>query len=72
VIDCGDGVARQLVSAGILLPTLRHVFIAHQHSDHNADYGNLVLLAWTAPGPGVIASRPAARGPCTFSTGRSS
>jgi ribonuclease BN (tRNA processing enzyme) len=48
VVDCGDGVARQLVSAGILLATLRHVFITHQHSDHNADYGNLVLLAWTA------------------------
>ena len=26
--------------------TLRHVFITHHHSDHNADYGNLLLLAW--------------------------
>src|SRR4051794_11867260 len=48
VIDCGDGVARQLVSAGIRLPQLRHVLLTHQHSDHNADYGNLLLLAWTA------------------------
>jgi ribonuclease BN (tRNA processing enzyme) len=48
VIDCGDGVARQLVSAGVPLPQLRHVFITHHHSDHNADYGNLLLLAWTA------------------------
>lgn len=48
VIDCGDGVARQLVSAGVPLTTLRHVFITHQHSDHNADYGNLIWLAWTA------------------------
>jgi ribonuclease BN (tRNA processing enzyme) len=24
------------------------VFITHQHSDHNADYGNLIWLAWTA------------------------
>jgi ribonuclease BN (tRNA processing enzyme) len=48
VVDCGDGVARQLVSAGVPLATLRHVFITHQHSDHNADYGNLLLLAWTA------------------------
>jgi len=46
VVDCGDGVARQLVSAGVALPTLRHVFLTHQHSDHNADYGNLLLLAW--------------------------
>src|SRR5688572_5041927 len=48
VIDCGDGVARQLVFAGIRLAQLRHIFLTHQHSDHNADYGNLLLLAWTA------------------------
>ena len=46
VVDCGDGVARQLAAAGIPLTTLRHVFITHQHSDHNADYGNLIQLAW--------------------------
>ena len=48
VIDCGNGVARQLVSAGLSLPKLRHVFITHQHSDHNADYGNLLLLSWAS------------------------
>ena len=48
VVDCGDGVARQLVLAGVPLPALRHVFITHHHSDHNADYGNLIWLAWTA------------------------
>jgi ribonuclease BN (tRNA processing enzyme) len=48
VVDCGDGVARQLVLAGVPLPTLRHIFLTHHHSDHNADYGNLILLAWTA------------------------
>jgi ribonuclease BN (tRNA processing enzyme) len=48
VIDCGDGVARQLAFAGVPLPSLRHVFITHQHSDHTADYGNLIQLAWTA------------------------
>ena len=48
VIDCGDGVARQLAFAGVPLASLRHVFITHQHSDHNADYGNLIWLAWTA------------------------
>jgi ribonuclease BN (tRNA processing enzyme) len=48
VIDCGDGVARQLAFAGVPLPGVRHVFITHQHSDHNADYGNLLWLAWTA------------------------
>jgi ribonuclease BN (tRNA processing enzyme) len=48
VVDCGDGVARQLVSAGVALPALRHIFITHHHSDHNADYGNLILLAWAS------------------------
>ena len=48
VIDCGDGVARQLVFAGVPLASLRHIFITHQHSDHTADYGNLMWLAWTA------------------------
>ena len=48
VVDCGDGVARQLVLAGVPLSSLRHIFITHHHSDHNADYGNLIWLSWTA------------------------
>jgi ribonuclease BN (tRNA processing enzyme) len=48
VVDCGDGVARQLVAAGVPLATIRHIFITHHHSDHNADYGNLLLLAGTS------------------------
>ena len=48
VVDCGDGVARQLALADIPLTSVRHLFITHQHSDHNADYGNLMLLAWAA------------------------
>lgn len=47
VIDCGEGVARQLVLAGVPLRALRATFITHHHSDHNADYGNLLLIAWT-------------------------
>lgn len=46
VIDCGNGVARQMALAGLSLASIRSVFITHQHSDHNADYGNLLLLAW--------------------------
>lgn len=33
VIDCGDGVARQLVFANVPLPRVRHIFLTHQHSD---------------------------------------
>ena len=46
VVDCGSGVADKLVLAGVPLPSLRHVFITHHHSDHVLDYGNLLLLAW--------------------------
>lgn len=59
VIDCGDGVARQLVQAGVALNTIRGVFITHHHSDHNADYGNLLLLAWA----GNLAQRVDTYGP---------
>lgn len=45
LVDCGNGVARQMVLAGVFR-TLRHVFITHHHSDHNADYGTLLLLEW--------------------------
>src|SRR3954470_7286500 len=48
IVDCGNGVARQLAFAGVPLDKLRHVFLTHHHSDHNADYGNLILLGWTA------------------------
>jgi ribonuclease BN (tRNA processing enzyme) len=48
VVDCGDGVARQLVAAGVNPRNLRKVFVTHHHSDHNADYGNLLLLAWAS------------------------
>jgi len=46
VIDCGVGVATHLALADIRLSSLRHVFITHQHSDHNAEYGPLLLTAW--------------------------
>jgi ribonuclease BN (tRNA processing enzyme) len=48
VIDCGYGVARQLVMANVPLAKLRHIFLTHHHSDHNLDYGNLLYLSWYA------------------------
>lgn len=45
LVDCGNGVARQMTLAGVFR-TLRHIFITHHHSDHNADYGTLLLLEW--------------------------
>jgi ribonuclease BN (tRNA processing enzyme) len=48
VVDCGDGVARQMQLAGLPLRQLRHVFITHHHSDHNIDLGALLQLAWVS------------------------
>lgn len=59
VVDCGNGVARQMVLAGLDLGAIRHVFITHHHSDHNADYGTLLLLAWATN----LRSRVASWGP---------
>jgi ribonuclease BN (tRNA processing enzyme) len=48
LVDCGDGVARQLALAKLPIQRLRAIFITHQHSDHNAGYGPLFLLGWAA------------------------
>lgn len=47
IVDCGNGVARQLVLAGVPLISIRQIFLTHLHSDHAADYGTLLLLAWS-------------------------
>lgn len=46
VIDAPDGVASRLVQAGMNLATLKNVFITHNHSDHEAGLGALLILAW--------------------------
>jgi len=48
LIDCGYGVSRQLISAGITLNRLRYIFITHHHSDHNLEYGPLLYITWAA------------------------
>ena len=48
VIDCGMGVSRQLVTAGVPIPSVKYIFISHHHSDHNLEYGNLFYNAWAA------------------------
>jgi ribonuclease BN (tRNA processing enzyme) len=54
VVDCGGGVSRQLVFAGVHLATLKHIFITHHHSDHNLEYGNLTYNAWVSGFKGRI------------------
>lgn len=48
VFDCGEGVARQLALAKIPLSSVKHLFITHHHSDHTADYGNLLSSVWVS------------------------
>jgi ribonuclease BN (tRNA processing enzyme) len=48
LIDCGMGVSRQLVAAGVPIQSVKYIFISHHHSDHNLEYGNVVYNAWAA------------------------
>lgn len=48
VVDCGLGVSRGLVEAGMALPDLDLVLITHLHSDHVLELGPLLHTAWTA------------------------
>jgi ribonuclease BN (tRNA processing enzyme) len=48
VVDCGLGVTKGLVDAGMLLKTLDLIFITHLHSDHVLEHGPLLHTAWTA------------------------
>ena len=48
VVDCGLGVTRGLVDAGMNLKSLDLVFITHLHSDHVLELGPLLHTAWTA------------------------
>ncbi len=47
VVDCGNGVARQMALAGIPRRDLTGVYITHHHADHMLDLGALPLIAWT-------------------------
>lgn len=51
LIDCGYGVSRQMISAGVGLGRTRYVFITHLHSDHTLEYGPLLYNAWLSPRP---------------------
>jgi ribonuclease BN (tRNA processing enzyme) len=46
VIDTGYGVTFKLLEAKISLPSLRHIFITHHHSDHNLELGPLLYNCW--------------------------
>lgn len=47
VVDCGIGVTRSVVQAGVSLLQIDAVFITHLHSDHVLELGPLLYTAWT-------------------------
>jgi ribonuclease BN (tRNA processing enzyme) len=46
VVDCGYGTTKQLLKAGVALNRVRYIFVTHNHSDHNLDFGPLLYNAW--------------------------
>lgn len=54
LIDCGYGVTKQLITAGVALDKLRYIFITHHHSDHNLEFGPLIYNTWITGLPAHI------------------
>ena len=54
IIDAGDGITGQLAKSGIDTNSIKAVFITHNHSDHVADYGTLLLRTWQSGHKGPI------------------
>ena len=54
LVDCGYGVTKQLITAGIALDRLRYIFITHHHSDHNLEFGPLIYNTWITGLPAQI------------------
>jgi ribonuclease BN (tRNA processing enzyme) len=48
VVDCGYGVTRQLIAAGIEPGRVRKILITHHHSDHILELGPLIYNIWAA------------------------
>ena len=48
VVDCGLGVTRNLVNAGVDLAKIDFVFLTHLHSDHVLELGPLLYTAWVS------------------------
>ena len=48
VVDCGYGVTRQLIAAGVQPQQVRKILITHHHSDHILELGPLIYNIWVA------------------------
>ena len=54
IIDTGDGVCNQLANANLDPEKIKGIFITHNHSDHMADLGTLLLRTWQSGHKGKI------------------
>lgn len=46
VVDCGNGVVKQLTAAGLSPRDMTDLLVTHHHVDHSADLGYLPVSAW--------------------------
>ncbi|MGQ9706190.1 MAG: MBL fold metallo-hydrolase [bacterium] len=46
IVDCGEGIVRRAVQAGLDVTELTRAFITHLHSDHTIGYPDLILTPW--------------------------
>lgn len=46
LVDCADGVLRQLAAANLPIERIRAVFITHHHLDHDGGLGPLLVQRW--------------------------
>jgi len=54
IIDTGDGVCNQLANANLDPEKIKAIFITHNHSDHVADFGTILLRTWQSGHKGKI------------------
>lgn len=58
LLDAGDGVVRQLSSAGYRPSDIRTIFITHHHIDHDAGLSSLMAMSWFETGMSARKLRP--------------
>ncbi|HTH55584.1 MAG TPA: MBL fold metallo-hydrolase [Cyclobacteriaceae bacterium] len=54
IIDCGPGVVRRAVAAGIDVKKLNFLFVTHLHSDHTSGYPDFLLTPAVLERPGAL------------------
>ncbi|MBI2953320.1 MAG: MBL fold metallo-hydrolase [Chloroflexi bacterium] len=46
LVDCGSGVVRRMVEAGLRVQDIDYIFLTHLHSDHCIDLMHVLLSGW--------------------------